>query len=509
MILSYILHGNIPTYNTNAAHPDSILHGKLKKNTSLTELDVDHLTEHFLGSRYSYSTQALPVNVLLDALIRPYGETEGTDTCITWRHDPSLAVSHAVIGHTKDAGGQWVDNPVQASLDIGTLSYAEMLSLPGYTFAQHYRKHHGQPLPFYLRPTRREVASYFAEYPQQAGISDTIYNGLTLSGIVREGSGFYVASHGIRCQHLVLATGIFSEMIPPRPLLKPLAALPFLPPKPTDLPLLVIGSGFSAADVIISANPAQKLIHIFKWDPANHPSPLRACHSHSYPEYAGVYKRMKLSAISATASPNKRPKPHRSRSSAFDLNRNWDLTYDGLPNTEVTAVEMQDGDRAALLTLKTKAGETLQRRIAGLAYVVGRRGSINYLNSDLKHELIPGVPCSINGSSDLVSGSTFREKAHDDMEVAKNIFIIGSLTGDSLIRFSYGSCAYTAGKIIKRSRDELQRVNSNSASSSTDGLTSKRSSRASPLIPAMNGLDGHGSPLARPITNESEVAEKE
>jgi hypothetical protein len=446
------------------------------------------------------------VNVLLDALIRPYGETEGNSTCVTWRQDAGLAVSHAVIGNTKEAGGQWVDNPVKASLDIGTLSYAEMLSLPGYTFAQHYEKHHAQPLPVYLRPTRREVASYFADYPQQVGIADTLYNGVELSGIVRQDGGFYVTSHGIRCQHLVLATGIFSEMISPRPLLQSLAALPALPMIPTDLPLLVIGSGFSAADVVISASPAQKLIHIFKWDPSNHPSPLRACHSHSYPEYAGVYKRMKLAALSSSASRDKRPKPHRSKSSTFDLNRNWDQSYEGLPNTEIITVDMDENNTSALLTLRCKSGETIERRISALAYVVGRRGSLNYVNQELKQELLP------NGSGagsppDLISGSTFREKAHEDMEVAKNVFIIGSLTGDSLIRFSYGSCAYTAGKIVKRNRDELREVDSSSTNSSSDDIMSKRSSRASPLIPAMNGLDGHGSPLVRPLTNDSEVGE--
>lgn len=423
-------------------------------------------------------------------------------------------MSHAVVGNTKQAGGQWVDNPVKASLDIGTLSYAEMLSLPDYTFAQHYQKHHGQPLPVYLRPTRREVATYFAEYPRQVGIADTLYNGIELSGIVRQDSGFFVASHGIRCRHLVLATGIFSEMIPPRPLLQPLNVLPSLPSKTTELPLLVIGSGFSAADVIISANPAQKLIHIFKWDPANHPSPLRACHSHSYPEYAGVYKRMKLCALSSTTSRDRRPKPHRSKSSAFDLNRNWDLTYEGLPNTEIVSIEMQEGGTVALLSLRDNAGGTLQRRIAALAYVVGRRGTIRYIGPDLQKELMPNTTATDPSASDLVSGSTFREKAHEDMEIAKNVFIIGSLTGDSLIRFSYGSCAYTAGKIIKRSKDgELQELDSktssigdSNSSSSSDDVMSKRSSRGSPLIPAMNGLDGHGySPLVKPATNESEV----
>ena len=496
MILSYILHGYIPIYDVETPHPDNILHEKLKTLPNLVDVDVDHLTEHFPASRYSYSTQALPVNVLLDALIRPYGESEGTATCVKWRYDPSKVVSHAVVGNTKDAGGQWVDNPVQASWDIGTLSYADMLSLPGYTFAEHYKQRHGEDLPFFMRPTRREVASYFAAYPAKAGISDSLYNGQQLSGISRDIDGFYVQSHNLRCHHLVLATGIFSELIPPRSLLQPLKSLPALPPTPTELPLLVIGSGFSAADIIISCSPAQKLLHIFKWDPSNRPSPLRACHSDSYPEYAGVYKRMKLAALASKSSRDKRPKPHRRGTTTFELNRNWDMTYEGLPNTEIIAIDMSETGEQATLTLRDSTGEVCTRQISALAYVVGRRGSIDYLSNNLEQELLPNLSLT---AQNLITGQTFRERANEDMEVAENVFIIGSLTGDSLIRFSYGSCAYTAGKIM---RDGQCGANGEHCVNGMNGVIGTsafrhKSQKDSPHIPAMNGFDGHGTPAKR------------
>jgi hypothetical protein len=491
LILSYMLHGHIPVYDVDNPHPDSILHEKLKHTSNLVDLDVDHLTEHFLASRYSYSTQALPVNVLLDALIRPYGESEGTASCVKWKYDPSRTVSHAVVGDTHDAGGQWVDNPVQASWDIGTLSYAGMLSLPGYAFAEHYESDHGEPLPFYMRPTRREVAGYFAAYPRQAGISDSVYNGVRLYGVSRTDGGFFVKSHGLRCRHLVLATGIFSELIPPRPLLQPLKALPSLPPMPTKLPLLVIGSGFSAADVIISSSPAQKLIHIFKWDPAHRPSPLRACHADSYPEYAGVYKRMKLAALYSKTSRDRRPKAQRTRSTTSDLNRNWDLTYEGLPNTEIIAVDVSHCGSEATLKLRNSTGEVHERHISALAYVVGRRGSLDYLSRDLESELVP--ESSEIGDSSLITGQTLREKANEDMEVAPDVFIIGSLTGDSLIRFSYGSCAHTAGKIMSRSNalDPHGTLKNTTMAPNGNSNSPKKPVRDSPRVPAMNGFDGH------------------
>ncbi|EXJ61857.1 hypothetical protein A1O7_02287 [Cladophialophora yegresii CBS 114405] len=500
LILSYILHGHIPYYDQSSPHPDSVLHERLLRSShDLLNIDIDFLTEPFSASRFSYSTQALPVNVLLDTLVRPLGETDDGQkkTCVKWQYEPSRAVAHAVLGQTQQPGGQWVDNPVQASWDIGTLSYAGMLSLPGYGFDEHYQRRHGQPLPIFLRPSRRAVADYLAAYPDQVGISDSIYNGEQVGGVARHGDGFFISSHNIHCRNLVLASGIFSELIAPRPLLRPLLNLKASQSGPTGLPLLVIGSGFSAADVIISSPSDQKIIHIYKWAPSTSPSPLRGCHQHAYPEYAGVYRRMKLAALSSSQSGDKRSRPSR-RASEFGSSRHWQSTYEGLPNTEVKDVQIADGGLSATITLQRsgKPEQPFQRQVSGLAYVVGRRGSLDYLSPDLLGEIIPGVSDAAGvKDSPLISGQTLREKANENLELAAHVFVTGSLTGDSLIRFAYGGCAYAAGKIMQTSAqvtngtDIVERQKSN-------GVLRARLSRhqtpvSSPKIPAMNGLDGH------------------
>ena len=436
-------------------------------------LDIDDLTEHFGASRFPYSTQALPVNVLLDTLIRPNGETEESEqsTCVSWKHESSSAVPHIVLGSARCAGGQWVENPVKASWDIGTLSYANMLSLPGYSFAQHYWKIHGRVLPAYLRPSRKSVAGYFAAYPFQVGIDDTVRCGENLSGIRRTEDGFYIASHGIKCKHLVLASGIFSELIPARPLLRPLLNLPASPMETRQEPLLVVGSGFSAADVIISTPPSQKIIHIFKWAPSTSPSPLRACHQQAYPEYASVYRQMKLAALDSQASKGRRPKTSRTAST-----RDWASNHEGYPNTEIVDVRMQRD--MAIVTLRKNGGSLVERTISGFAYVIGRRGSLSYLDKALRDEV--WEPADDN---EMLSGQSLREKALEDLEVAPGVFIIGSLTGDSLIRFAFGSCTYTAGKLMASDKSAV--VNG-------CGMTSRISSKTnSPLLKTMNGLDGH------------------
>ena len=471
-------------YNLSNPHPDPILHEKLKDTESLLDVNVDFLTEHFYASRFNYSTQALPVNVLFDTLIRPYGETEERSTCVRWDYDPSRAVSHAVVGNTRRPGGQWVDNPVQASWDIETLSYARMLSLPGFSFDDFYKESHGVDLPFYQRPSRRLVADYLALYPSRVGIEDSIYNGVGLSEGRRCPSGFHFASHNIKCKHLILASGVFNNLLPPQPLLKPLSILPSDLEARSEHPILVIGSGFSAADVIISTPARERIIHIFKWDPAKAPSPLRACHQQAYPDYAGVYRRMKLAALSSSTSRDRRPRTSRRRSSVFDLSRDWTSNYEGLPNTEIIDINMFTS--SAVVTLRNGVQEVFERTVSRLAYVVGRRGSLSYLDSNLLEEI--GVT---GDNASLLSGQTLRRQAGENLEVVQNMFIVGSLTGDSLIRFAYGSCAYASGKIMS---GQIRAVQAPSQRMSDLARPQTPTSTAIPNgSPMMHGLDGHNS----------------
>lgn len=468
LILSFILHGNIPYYNPSSPHPDPILHKKLSDSPCLLDIDVHDLTAHFAASRLSYSTQALPINVLLDTLIRPLADTdpEQYKTCVEWRLEAGRRVPHVVLGNTAQVGGQWADNPVSASWDIGALSYAEMLSLPGHSFEEHYRNTKGRSISNFLRPTRREVAGYLAAYPEEVGIQDSVYTNVDVSDISKINAGFHIGSHNVACRHLVLASGIFSKLIAPRPSLHPLHALP-RSNSSSDAPLLVVGSGFTAADVIISTPANRRIIHIFKWDPENRPSPLRACHPRAYPEYASVYRRMKLAA-KQVLGPKGIGSPLRTRkSNPFFAERNWDTVYEGLPNTYIRDVAVSGN--TALLSLNTEDGRTLQKAISNMEYVIGRRGSLSYLNNSLAGEVLG----TLDESMDLlraISGRTLRSRAKKSLELTPDVFAIGSLTGDSLIRFAYGGCVFTAAQIMRRTESAASTF-SNSVSSPCEALS--------------------------------------
>ena len=452
LILSFILHGNIPYYNKAHPHPDPILHQRLQNSPCLLNINIDDLTSHFAASRISYSTQALPINVLLDTLLRPLADTDPGcyESRVEWRYEPHRCVEHVVFGNTANPGGQWADNPITGSWDIGALSYTEMLSLPGYSLMEHLKGEQEMIAEEFDRPSRRVVAEYLKTYPRMVGINDSIYTNPNVAGISRSQKGFYIQSHDLRCKHLVLASGTFSNLIPARPLLQPLLSLPNSLSL-NEFPRLVVGSGFTAADVILSTPLNRKVIHIFKWVPDEKPSPLRACHPSAYPEYASVYRRMKLAAKEKISSYEVQS-PMRMRSDPCE-NRMRDIRYEGLPNTFIKDVDVHG--ETATITLEDSSGQIFSREISHMQYVIGRRGSLEYLDQDLLSEFLER---SESMQSTPIAGKTLRRSVEEDLEVASNVFVIGSLTGDSLIRFAFGGCLYAAREIMQRSTNEFERI---------------------------------------------------
>ena len=92
-----------------------------------------------------------------------------------------------------------------------------------------------------------------------------------------------------------------------------------------------------------------------------------------------------------------------------------------------------------------------------------------------------------------MSAQSLRNKAVESLEVARDVFIVGSLTGDSLIRFAYGGCVQTAGRLIRaysgddRTNDKTSGKNRVSSNSSP---TSSFREKKQPLA-VMNGIEGH------------------
>lgn len=128
-------------------------------------------------------------------------------------------------------------------------------------------------------------------------------------------------------------------------------------------------------------------------------------------------------------------------SSLKSLSSPVDDTYEGFPNARVVSAS-NDG-RIRILTTD---GDIVERVVGELKYCIGRRGGLEYLSSDLRKAV--GVV-----DAGWISGDTLRRRVEEDLEVVKGVFVVGSLTGDSLVRFGFGGCAYAAGKILRNNME--------------------------------------------------------
>jgi hypothetical protein len=132
------------------------------------------------------------------------------------------------------------------------------------------------------------------------------------------------------------------------------------------------------------------------------------------------------------------------RQSSYFGHRDWDRVYQGLPNATIEAVKIKGS--YGIVRIRQENGDTAEHSIGGLKYLVGRRGSLSYLDPKLRIELFQDPESNKEVSN--ISGNTLRLKVEVDTEIAPSVFIIGSLTGDSLVRYSFGSSVYAASKIL-------------------------------------------------------------
>lgn len=115
-----------------------------------------------------------------------------------------------------------------------SLSYAEMLSLPGYSFTEYYNKYHSSShLKDYSRPKRQNIADYYTQYPKTLHLSDSFCSGTivtTVDSICKNNTNtpsstlsekrflvkyIYLHSpfeqHFIESSFVVLASGVFEK----------------------------------------------------------------------------------------------------------------------------------------------------------------------------------------------------------------------------------------------------------------------------------------------------------
>ncbi|CAN6674811.1 hypothetical protein TRVA0_066S00386 [Trichomonascus vanleenenianus] len=494
ILLSYLLSGNVPYYDPEpfGPHPDSTLDSLLGEeyvypHKSLLEAVNDTRITEYLRTSYSsfYSSEMLAINLLVDTLVSSdetsYLSLRTKQTRIKFVKDASRQVSHRVFGRNGASGGQWAsDHPEIDDPAHRCLSYAEMLSLPEYTFTQFYLEAFSTPLPDFYRPTRAEVSQYYALYPSKVGIEHNFVHhaavtdvsplpkGETLNG---EGELIRVTyedggnAKSVVVSRVVLATGIFERQneldydylqrpdslafqdfitkltqlkgdaastvdIPSYTVVPPLAT----PPDESDYealtndvrkPTLVLGSGVSAAEAVDKCLQNHvPVIHIYKWDTKTNTCPLRKFPRELYPEYHRVFRLMKQYASNCCeefSTPNAAP-------------------YLGLANASV--IDMSSDGR---VLLRAGNGAETSHKVGLVKVRTGRFGSLAFLSPDILYD---GGIASKRVKKYTIRTDMSNSSQGTTFELGKSVYAIGSLTGDTLVRFLHGGCLYVASKLF-------------------------------------------------------------
>lgn len=584
LFLSFLLHGNIPYYDPDTKygpHPDRELHRLLQpyihgSGTALSLLDAmkDHRILSYIQFSYAsfFSANTSPTSLLFDALIASeeasFASFESKETRIKWIHDTTSAIPHIILGSSPKPGGQWSSSDTSDDTEEKSLSYAEMLSLPGFSFTEFFRgrkkTESGNGIRSFTRPKRGDIADYYDEYSKRMCassshfLSNTVVTNVDLIDLAKPTYMlFYVDKiTGNTYTHttntVVLASGVFEK--PLRNLLNqklPSATTPVLsslnlpiigqtripiisPPKdfndigsmepsiivPTCQPqlehqtVLILGSGVSAAETVnrYSKYPNIHIIHMYRWS-LEDPGPLRRFSKETYPEYARIYRLMKRVCKQNVETPTLHP----------DFFSNGS-DYECMPNSTIL-----DMSPCGKVTIKLGTGEIVNRSVNSIELCTGRSGSLMYLSPticklagfsvhghdsttassnevdlnavnkmSLRPYLVSSKPQSVteevseivaaSSNSATVADNQAREpestttsrrnscfsdegdfndtsspsiasSIHEDtdgeysLRLGNGLYIIGSLTGESLVRLMLGGCAWVAGDIFKKTHN--------------------------------------------------------
>lgn len=379
--LSLFLSGWRPYYR--GGHPDLDLNVRMSgSRKSLMDRELAPLCEGLSGRSDN------PVALLFDALHHPLADTgRARPSCLVMRNDgPQLA--HRVVGRTAP-GGSWH----QMCEGMRSLSPGNWVELPGWSLFE-WGRAQGRWIDPDQRIVREEVARYYTDFVRQMGISGRFDSGVAITRVTQVATGWQVSGptetgepYRMECQYLVLAGGMFEC---PNRLNIPGEDLPIVTHRQTTDgkgPLLVVGAGLSAADVIVAAREAgRKVMHAFIDDVEA--TPMAGLSRVVYPEYVKLAAAMEGAALPG---------------------------YEALPRTRLTEVRPDGTCR-----LRNPHGE-IERTASQVAVLIGSHADLSFLPDGLLRRTDP-IP---------VNPYTFET-------AVPRLYAIGPLAGDNFVRFIPG-----------------------------------------------------------------------
>lgn len=394
IITSFMMSGQVPYLKQSIPEDiplDEMLAARLnneRKDRPLLEADLMDLAEGLEGRSNN------PVSLLMDNLLNPCADLSlDVPSLVDWRFEPEKQIDHIVLG-TGPPGGSW--HCFEAS--PRTVSPARWLALPPHAALPGYA-----PLE---RARACDVAAYYEKYVREMGLQRYFRSSAIVTSVRRLSSDqvspcsegctqkavWCVSGYDSReerpfrytCGRVVLASG--ANDIPNRlagislpgaiyNLSKLDAALSRISGalrSESFPPALVIGSGLSAADALVSTQEAGlPALHVYK--PTA--TALRGLSAALYPEYHHIYKMMQEG-----------PSVHHSNYFALPEHALLEVT---LLDREDTSPDMNAGLSNDILTLKRVklvnlvTNEIVEMTVSLLTILVGSKPDLHFLPGNL------------------------------------------------------------------------------------------------------------------------------
>ncbi|KAF9114548.1 Oxidative stress-induced growth inhibitor 2 [Mortierella sp. AM989] len=318
---------------------------------------------------------------------------------------------------------------------------------------------------------------------------------------------------------------------------------PLSPASQAALPIVIVGTGLSAADAILliqEKQPWRRIIHIYRHYSASEPSPLKRCHRDVYPEYASVWVKMKKFAMLKN-SIQAYPHPPRSGSGTAVGNSGYNsifgeksrdaceqcqalkvgsehgelsplcsgCAYKGLPDSSVSSWDPLSGE----ITLILSHGVVIKERVAAVGVFIGKQVHMGFLKGSLAHEMLSTVGSA--GKSLLHAKGIARGKSAGRRKTSGQRMLTRKDSSDLLVDIPTPPCTPPRSPVLRPSRGPLlqkqvlQPVTSHASSSSSachvEGLQAEESDMAESN--AENGNVGGNS--SEDDTEEEEIDESQ
>ncbi|KAF9322455.1 Oxidative stress-induced growth inhibitor 2, partial [Podila minutissima] len=174
-------------------------------------------------------------------------------------------------------------------------------------------------------------------------------------------------------------------------------------------PIIIVGTGLSAADAILliqETQPWRRIIHIYRHYTASEPSPLKRCHKDVYPEYNSVWLRMKKSATlrnsvqaytcgsentifgespdcaECKAIQDEACINHETNSGTLPVCSS--CSYRGLPDASISSFDPLTGEVVLILS----HGVVVKGKVAAVGVFIGKQVHMGFLKGSLAHEML-------------------------------------------------------------------------------------------------------------------------